>query len=184
MTHLPHKVLIMLLLISRRHFLPSSSKRLAKFSLHVFDLQARLAWSQTKAAPCLELKSYRKVHKRHYKHSQEQVVSSWMGSMYDISTYITSRDSTLTCTHLKKHKNMKTAALRENYRHNGTITGIRSTVTVLLETAGSVIAHVWPQEAEKYSKTDCGRTLRASVGGTYGGGLLNGTATGIGSFFL
>lgn len=178
MTNLSYKVLIVLLLISRSRFLPSSSKQkcLAKLSLHVLDLKTSSPWSQTKAAPCFELKSCRMVHKRHYHHSQEQAVSN-----SNISTYITSRDSTPTCTQIarllafRKHDKLKNAALREDYRHDGAITELLVGTTALLETAGSVVAHVWPPEAQKHLKIDRGRTLRASAERTYGGGTLDGT---------
>lgn len=178
MTNLPYKVLIALLLISRSCFLPSSGKQecLAKLSLHVLDLKTSSLWSQTKATPCFELKSCRMVHKRHYHLSQEQAVPNC-----NISTYITSRDSTPTCTqteHLlafRKHDKLKNAALREDYIHDGAITAILVGSSALLETVGSVVAHVWPPEAQKHLKIDHGRTLRASAEQTHRGGTLDGT---------
>lgn len=110
------------------------------------------------------------VHKRHYKHSGDQVVSSWMGSMYGISTYITSKDSIRTWTHLRSHNRMKNAALRENYRHSESITEIRLTVTVLLK--NSCLAARGRRIFQKGLWKDINE-------GTKGGGVLNGTAAGI-----
>lgn len=174
MTSLPYKVLMVLFLISRRQFLPSSGKPegSVKPATHVLDVKTPSPWLQSKAANTLEPKSCEMFNRRHYHHSQ---VSDWTGSMHDISTYITSRDSTPSCTQtdrllvLKKHEKLENAALRENYRHNGAITEIKevvgSTVTVLLKTVGSVFAHL------KNEKVDCGRTLSAPTEWQYGGML-------------
>lgn len=140
---------------------------------HASDVKAASPRSQTKAAPCLELRSRRLCRKRRRHHSPEEVSSSWTGSARDISTYITSRDLTSTCTRtgrllvLGKREKLGNAALRENYRHDGAITEIIElvgpTVTVALETAGPVAAHLWAPEAQKDLKVDRGRTLGAST---------------------
>lgn len=146
MTSLPFKVLIVLFLVSRRQFLPSDSKQecLVKPAHHVLEVKTASPWLLIKASPC----DCRKFKKRHYRHSQEQAASNWTG--HDISTYITSRDSTCTRTErllaLGKHENLENAALREIYRHSG-----------------AVVASLWRLESQKYLKVDCGRTLRAST---------------------
>lgn len=164
MTSLPFKVLIVLFLVSRRQFLPSDSKQecLVKPAHHVLEVKTVSPWLHIKASPC----DCGKFKKRHYRHSQEQAASNWTG--HDISTYITSRDSTCTLTErllvLRKHENLENAALREIYRHSGAMTEIKvlvgSTGTALLET---VVASLWRLEFQKYLKVDCGRTLGAST---------------------
>lgn len=151
-TSLPCKVLIVLFLISRRQ----CSVRPAH---DVLDIKTASAWLQIKAAPCFELKSCRMFHKRHQQHRQVWAVSSQTGSMHDISTYITSRDSAPTSTRMERllalrtHEKLENAALRENYKHGGAITDMKELVR-------SVVARLWPPEAQKHFKVDCGWTLR------------------------
>lgn len=88
-----------------------------------------------------------------------------MVSNINISTNITSRDFTSTCTqteHLlafRKNERLKKAALREDFRHNEIITEapFRSTVTAVLGSVGCVIGHVWPPAARTHLKPDCTR---------------------------
>lgn len=75
-------------------------------------------------------------------HSREvQTVCSRRGFLADISTYITSRDSTLSCTWterlllLRKNEKLGSAALKENYRHNRVVTEMK-------ESAGSTVTAV------------------------------------------
>lgn len=142
---------------------------------HVLDVKTVSPWLQIKTAPWFELKNCKRFHHR----SQAQAVSNWTGSMHDISTYITSRDSTSTCTptsteHIlvwRKHEKLENAALRKNYRHSGAFTElielVRSTVSHLLETVGSAVASSSPPEAQKYLKVGRGRTLKASSEWTF-----------------
>lgn len=176
MTSLPYKVLIVLFLISRRQLLPSSGKqeRSVKPAHSALDVKTASPRLHIKAAPCFEPKSCKVFHERHRHQSRAQAASNWTASMHDISTYITSRDWTPTCTRterllvLRKHEKLVNAALRENYRHDGAITEIielvGSTVAVLLET---VVARLWPPEARRYLKVDRGRTLGASTEWTF-----------------
>lgn len=157
MTSLPCKVLIVLFLISRRQFLPSNGKQeecLVKSACHV--LETASLWLHIKVSPCSESKSCKMFHENH---SQVQALSSW--TWCDISTYITSRDLTCTRTEhllvLRKHEKLENAALREIYRQNGAITEIKELVE------STVTSHLWPPEAQKYVKVDCGRTLKAST---------------------
>lgn len=160
MTSLPFKVLIVLFLVSRRQFLPSDSKQecLVKPAHHVLEIKTASPWLHKKASPF----DCKKFNKRHYRHSQQQGVSNWTG--HDISTYITSRDSTCTRTEhllvLRKHENLENAALRELYRHSEIKALVGSPGTALLET---IVASLWLLESQKYLKVDCGRTLRAST---------------------
>lgn len=138
-TILPYKVLTVLFLITGRQLLPSNCELegLMKPVHHVWESAS--PWLQRKST--FELKQFLK---RHYHHSCTPAVSSWTGYLDDISTYITSRDSTPTCTWteevLRKYKNL--AALRVNYRHNRAFTEIKeltgSSETVPLETVGPV----------------------------------------------
>lgn len=177
MTSLPYKVLIVLFFISRRQFLPSNSKQeecLLKPAHHVLDVKPASPWLHIQPSPFFELKSHKMFHKRHYDHSQ--VHALFNGPGHDISTYITSRDSTCTRTArllvMRKHEKLEKAALREIYSHNRAIREIKervwSTVITLLETVGSVVAHLWPLETQTYLKVDCGKTLRASTEWTCG----------------
>lgn len=178
MTSLPFKVLTVLFIISRRQFSPSHGKLegVVKPTYHVLDVKVALPWLQIKSASRFDLKSHKNV-KRHYHHSEVEAGSNWTGSIQDILTYITSRDSTSSCTWRecllvsRKHDKLENAALRENYRHNGTNPEIEkhvgSTETVLLETVGSVVAHWCPSEVQKYFKVDFGRTLRTSTEWTF-----------------
>lgn len=142
---------------------------MVKPSHHVLDVKTASLRLQLKAAPCFELKNCKMFYKRHH-HSQVKAGSNRTGSMHDNSTYITFRDLTPTCTRrehllaLRRHEKLENAALKENYRHNGTITEIiellGSTMTVLLETVGSVNGYLLPLEAQKYLQVNCGWTLR------------------------
>lgn len=154
MRHLPCNILIFLFFISRRQFC------LVKPAHHVLDTKTELPWLQRSAAPSFEVKCCSTFHKGHYHHHHS---GSWKWSTRDFSTYLTSKDSSPSCTRterllvLRKREKLESGALRENYRHNGAITEIveplGSTVPVILETSGSVIAHLWPPGL------DCGRTL-------------------------
>lgn len=167
MTFLPYKVLTVLFFISRRQFLPSHGnlEDVVSPTHHVLDVETVLPWLQIKSAPCFDVQSYKHV-KRHYHHSKVEPVSSWTGSIQNISAYITSRDSTSSRTGTerlsvsRKHETLGNAALRENYRYNGAFTEreehVESTETVGLETVGSGVSHLcW--------EVDCGRTLRTST---------------------
>ncbi|KAA8584900.1 hypothetical protein FQN60_003594 [Etheostoma spectabile] len=177
LTSLPYKVLIVLFFISRRQFLPSNSKQeeyLVKPAHRVLEVKPASPWLHKEASLCFVLKSCKLFHKRHYGHSRVQAVSN--GTGHDISTHITSRDSTCTRTErlrvMRKHEKLEKAALREIYSHSRAITEIKevvgSTMTTLLETVGSVVAHLWPTEPHKCLKVDCGKTLRTSTEWTCG----------------
>lgn len=152
MRHFPCNILIFLFFISRRQFC------LVKPAHHVWDIKTELPRLLKSAAPGFEVKCCSTLHKGHYHHSGPR---KW--STPDFSTYLTSKDSTPSCTRterllvLRKREKLENCALRENYRHNGAITErvepLGSTVPVILETSGSVIAHLWPPGV------DCGRTL-------------------------
>lgn len=173
-TSLSCKVFLVLFLISRRQLLPSSGGTQECFvkSAHpVLDVKTESLWIRTKAAPCFELRNGKTFNRGHYHHSEVKVGSSPTGSMLDISTYITSRDLTSTCTQtkrilvLRKKEKLKNAALRENYRPDGanevTKELLGSNVTVVSETLGSVNGFLRPPEAQKYLRVIYEGTLKA-----------------------
>lgn len=122
MSSMPYKLLIVLFFISRRQFLPSTGtpeECLVKPAHHVLEVKP--------ASPRFELKSCKMFRKRHYDHNRAQAVFSGPG--HDISTYITSRDSTCTRTErllvMRKREKLEKAALREIYSHSRAITEIK-----------------------------------------------------------
>lgn len=148
------ELLAVLFFISVGPFLPSNSQseRWSKSVPNVLKVKTAFPLLPTTPAPCFELKL------------EEEAVSSLTGFTHRISTYLTSRDSTPTCTWkgqllvLRTHEELENAALRENYRRNGAITERK------LE--GSAGACLWPLKAQKYLKVDCG-TMKASTEWTY-----------------
>lgn len=158
MTSLLCKLLTVLFLISRGPFLPSNSEPegSSKSVPNVLKVKTAFPSLNTTPAPCFELELC--------KHLEEEAVSSLTGFTHRTSTYLTSRDSTPTCTWteqllvLRTHEELENAALRENYRSNRAITERK------LE--GSAGACLCPLKAQKYLKVDCG-TMKASTEWTY-----------------
>lgn len=167
------KVLLVLFLISRRQLFPSSGTQecFVKSAHPVLDVETVSLWIRTKAAPCFELRNGKMFNKGHHHHREVKVGSSPTWSTLDISTYITSRDLTSTCTQTKrilvsrKKEKLKNAALRENYRPDGANEVMKevlgSNVTVVSETLGSVNGCLRPPEAQKYLRVIYERTLKA-----------------------
>lgn len=146
MRDLPCNMMILLFLISRRQFC------WVKPSHRVSD---ESPWLRRSTAPASEPKCCSTFHKGHYHHSGLQ---NW--STRDITTHLTSKDSTPSCTRterllvLRRREKLESGALRENYRQNwATVEPLGSTVPILSETSGSVITHSWPPGV------DCGRTM-------------------------
>lgn len=149
MTSLLCKLLAVLFLISKGPFIPKPVPNVLKVETAFPSLNIT-------PAPRLELKLCKRL--------EEEVVSSLTGFLHRISTYLTSRDSTPTCTWteqllvLRTHEELENAALRENYRKNGAITERKP--------VGAYGACLWPLKAPKYLSVDCG-TIKASTEWTY-----------------
>lgn len=76
---------------------------------------------------------------------------------------------------------MKNAALRENYRHSESITEIRLTVTVLLKNCRVCCCSCLAARGRRIFQKGLWKDINE---GTKGGGVLNGTATGISRGFF
>lgn len=158
MTGLLCELLAALFFISIGPFLPSNSEPewLSTSVPEVLKVKFAFPSSNTTPAPCFEPELC--------KHLEEEAISSLTGFMHRISTYLTSRDSTPTCTWteqlfvLRTHEQLENAALRENYRRNGAITERKP--------EGSAGACCWPLKEQKYLTVDCG-TMKASTEWTY-----------------
>lgn len=160
MSSSPCKVLTLLFLISRRPFLPLEG--LVKPIHRGSKVKLAFPRLNIKSSPCSERTGSEVFPKRH-NHTQGAGVSSRTRSMHETSKYITSRESTSTCTRKKKD-----VALRETFTKYGATTEIKElagpTVTVRL---ASAVARLWPPGAPKYLKVDSGRTISASMEWTF-----------------
>lgn len=141
-TSLPYKVLTVFFLISRQQLLPSNIllKGWVKPVYHAWEAEAKEANSYM-------LKSCGILLKRHYEHSGVQAATSRF--LHNIFTSLSSRDVTPDCTWtghpsvLRTNRDFESSALKGNYIHNGTIVEIKDpTVTVVLETKGSLVAPI------------------------------------------
>lgn len=143
MTSLPFKILTVLFVISRRPLLPSNSKLegLVKPVCDRLKTETALIWLQIKSGKPFEMKSCQMLQKGEHHSSRGQTVSSRRGFLADISTYITSRDSTFSCTWtehpllLRNYEKLGSTALKLNYRQNRVVTEIK-------ESAGSTVKAV------------------------------------------
>lgn len=163
-TSLPYKLLTVLFIISRRSPLPSNSKGLVKPVCDSMEIETAVIWLQGKP---FELKSSQMLEKGEHVSSRVQTASSWSGFVADISTYITSRDSTPSFTWtehlllLRKYEKLGCAALKENYRHNRAIIEMK-------EPVGSPVNAAVPLETvvqhKYYPRTLRERTFRRMEG--------------------
>lgn len=138
MSSLPHKVLIVLFLISRWQFLPSNStpEGLLMPIHHGLEVEAASPWLQIKRDKCFLLKSSVIPSMRHSNQSKALAASNQTMLFYNILTSTASRDSAPRCTWTghplgsRKYRKLKNAALKENYTHNGAIEcGLERSIT-------------------------------------------------------